>query len=255
VAGGGRHQPHCRVPLHAAGVPDHEEPGPAGGRIINNGSISAHAPRPFSAPYTATKHAITGLTKATSLDGRAYNIACGQIDIGNAASEMTEPMAKGVPQADGRIVVEPRMEVAHVAQAIVQMAELPLESNVLFMTIMATKMPSSAAVEGGVHRAAGHAAPAATGRQALGGRSAPRQARGPILAALRRAVPVVLAAAFLPGCAVVSVAGAAVGVAGAAAGAAVSVTGAVVSSGVKVAGKVVEKTVDVVTPGSPAAPR
>jgi NAD(P)-dependent dehydrogenase (short-subunit alcohol dehydrogenase family) len=114
---------------------------PKGGRIINNGSISAHAPRPLSAPYTATKHAITGLTKATSLDGRAHNIACGQIDIGNAASEMTERMANGVPQADGRIMVEPRMNVAHVANAVVQMAELPLDANVLFMTIMATNMP------------------------------------------------------------------------------------------------------------------
>jgi NADP-dependent 3-hydroxy acid dehydrogenase YdfG len=95
----------------------------------------------LSAPYTATKHAITGLTKATSLDGRAHNIACGQIDIGNAASEMTERMANGVPQADGRIMVEPRMNVAHVANAVVQMAELPLDTNVLFMTIMATNMP------------------------------------------------------------------------------------------------------------------
>jgi NADP-dependent 3-hydroxy acid dehydrogenase YdfG len=114
---------------------------PKGGRIINNGSISAHAPRPFSAPYTATKHAITGLTKATSLDGRAHNIACGQIDIGNAASEMTMRMTTGVPQADGRMMPEPRMDVNHVANAVVHMAELPLESNVLFMTIMATAMP------------------------------------------------------------------------------------------------------------------
>ena len=114
---------------------------PRGGRIINNGSISAHAPRPFSAPYTATKHAITGLTKATSLDGRAYDIACGQIDIGNAATEMTERMARGVLQPRGDMVVEPRMDVAHVANAIVQMASLPLEANVQFMTIMATKMP------------------------------------------------------------------------------------------------------------------
>jgi NAD(P)-dependent dehydrogenase (short-subunit alcohol dehydrogenase family) len=114
---------------------------PKGGRIINNGSISAHAPRPFSAPYTATKHAITGLTKATSLDGRAHNIACGQIDIGNAASEMTQRMVGGVPQADGRIMPEPRMDVEHVAQAVVHMASLPLETNVLFMTIMATNMP------------------------------------------------------------------------------------------------------------------
>ena len=114
---------------------------PKGGRIINNGSISAHAPRPMSSPYTATKHAITGLTKATSLDGRAHNIACGQIDIGNAASEMTMRMTTGVPQADGRMLPEPRMDVNHVANAVVQMAELPLETNVLFMTIMATAMP------------------------------------------------------------------------------------------------------------------
>ena len=114
---------------------------PRGGRIINNGSISAHAPRPLSAPYTATKHAITGLTKATSLDGRAFNIACGQIDIGNAASEMTNRMTTGVPQADGRMMPEPRMDVNHVADAVVQMANLPLETNVLFMTIMATAMP------------------------------------------------------------------------------------------------------------------
>jgi len=114
---------------------------PRGGRIINNGSISAHAPRPFSAPYTATKHAITGLTKATSLDGRAYDIACGQIDIGNAATEMTERMALGVPQPRGDTMVEPRMDVRHVADAIVHMAGLPLEANVQFMTIMATKMP------------------------------------------------------------------------------------------------------------------
>ena len=114
---------------------------PKGGRIINNGSISAHAPRPFSAPYTATKHAITGLTKATSLDGRVHGIACGQIDIGNAASDMTARMANGVPQADGRMMPEPRMDVTHVANAVVQMANLPLDTNVLFMTIMATNMP------------------------------------------------------------------------------------------------------------------
>ena len=114
---------------------------PRGGRIINNGSISAYAPRPFSAPYTATKHAITGLTKATSLDGRAHDIACGQIDIGNAASEMTERMATGVPQANGTLMVEPRMDVKHVADAVVHMASLPLEANVQFMTVMATKMP------------------------------------------------------------------------------------------------------------------
>ena len=114
---------------------------PQGGRIINNGSISAHAPRPNSTPYTATKHAITGLTKCLSLDGRPFNIACGQIDIGNAATEMTERMKNGIAQADGRIAVEPRMDVEHVAQAVVFMAGLPLESNVQFMTIMATSMP------------------------------------------------------------------------------------------------------------------
>jgi NAD(P)-dependent dehydrogenase (short-subunit alcohol dehydrogenase family) len=114
---------------------------PRGGRIVNNGSISAHAPRPLSAPYTATKHAITGLTKSTSLDGRRYDIACGQIDIGNAATEMTDRMAKGVPQANGEMAVEPRMDVAHVASAVLYMANLPLESNVQFMTVMATKMP------------------------------------------------------------------------------------------------------------------
>ncbi|TAK45035.1 MAG: SDR family oxidoreductase [Betaproteobacteria bacterium] len=114
---------------------------PGGGRIINNGSISAHAPRPNSAPYTATKHAITGLTKASQLDGRKYGIAVGQIDIGNAATAMTERMAMGVPQADGSLKVEPRMDVQHVAQAIVYMAGLPLASNVLFMTLKATQMP------------------------------------------------------------------------------------------------------------------
>ena len=114
---------------------------PRGGRIINNGSISAHAPRPNSAPYTATKHAITGLTRSTSLDGRKYDIACGQIDIGNALTEMAARMAKGVPQADGSIKVEPLMDVNHVASAILHMANLPLETNVQFVTIMATKMP------------------------------------------------------------------------------------------------------------------
>ena len=114
---------------------------PRGGRIINNGSISAHAPRPNSAPYTATKHAITGLTKSTSLDGRKYDIACGQIDIGNAGTEMAARMAKGVPQANGQIAIEPLMDVAHVASAVVYMASLPLDANVQFMTIMATKMP------------------------------------------------------------------------------------------------------------------
>lgn len=114
---------------------------PRGGRIINNGSISAHAPRPHSAPYTATKHAMTGLTRSTSLDGRRYDIACGQIDIGNAATDMTTRMAAGVPQANGEIAVEPRMDVAHVARAVVYMASLPLDANVQFMTVMATKMP------------------------------------------------------------------------------------------------------------------
>jgi NAD(P)-dependent dehydrogenase (short-subunit alcohol dehydrogenase family) len=114
---------------------------PRGGRIINNGSISAHAPRPNSAPYTATKHAITGLTKSIALDCRKYDIACGQIDIGNAATEMTERMREGVPQADGTIKPEPRMNVQDVADAVLFMANLPLDSNVQFMTIMATKMP------------------------------------------------------------------------------------------------------------------
>ena len=114
---------------------------PQGGRIINNGSISAHAPRPNSAPYTATKHAITGLTKSTSLDGRKYNIAAGQIDIGNAASAMTANMSVGVPQADGSMKPEPTMDVEDVARSVVFMASLPLDSNVLTMTVMATKMP------------------------------------------------------------------------------------------------------------------
>jgi NAD(P)-dependent dehydrogenase (short-subunit alcohol dehydrogenase family) len=114
---------------------------PRGGRIINNGSISAHAPRPNSAPYTATKHAITGLTKSTSLDGRRHDIACGQIDIGNALTEMTARMASGVPQADGSVRPEPAIDVAIVAKAVLHMANLPLDANVQFMTIMATKMP------------------------------------------------------------------------------------------------------------------
>jgi NAD(P)-dependent dehydrogenase (short-subunit alcohol dehydrogenase family) len=114
---------------------------PLGGRIINNGSVSAHAPRPNSAPYTATKHAITGLTKSTSLDGRKYNIACGQIDIGNAATEMTARMAGGVPQANGSTAVEPTMDVQNVARTVVYMANLPLDANILFITVMATKMP------------------------------------------------------------------------------------------------------------------
>jgi NAD(P)-dependent dehydrogenase (short-subunit alcohol dehydrogenase family) len=114
---------------------------PRGGRIINNGSISAHAPRPYSVAYTSTKHAITGLTKSTSLDGRKYDIACGQIDVGNAATEMTERMKKGVPQANGTVEVEPTMDVQNVAKAVVYMASLPLDANVQFLTVMATKMP------------------------------------------------------------------------------------------------------------------
>ena len=114
---------------------------PRGGRIINNGSISATAPRPNSAPYTATKHAITGLTKSTSLDGRKYDIACGQIDIGNAATEMTRRMTAGVPQANGQIAAEPRLDLAHVVNAVRYMASLPLDANVQFITVMATKMP------------------------------------------------------------------------------------------------------------------
>jgi len=118
-----------------------KEQKPRGGRIINNGSISAHVPRPFSSPYTATKHAITGLTRSTSLDGRPYDIACGQIDIGNAATEMTDRMAEGIIQADGKKAVEPRMDAENVANAVVYMGGLPLDANVLFMTVMATKMP------------------------------------------------------------------------------------------------------------------
>jgi NAD(P)-dependent dehydrogenase (short-subunit alcohol dehydrogenase family) len=114
---------------------------PQGGRIINNGSISAYAPRPHSAPYTATKHAITGLTKSSSLDGRRYNIACGQIDIGNAATEMTASFATGVLQASGQTAAEPRLDVAHVVRAVIYMAGLPLDANVQFMTVMATRMP------------------------------------------------------------------------------------------------------------------
>ncbi|MFP5250706.1 MAG: SDR family oxidoreductase [Acidobacteriota bacterium] len=114
---------------------------PRGGRIINNGSLSAHVPRPHSAPYTATKHAITGLTRSISLDGRAHNIACGQIDIGNAVTEMSERLAVGALQPDGRVVPEPRMDVQHVADAVLYMANLPLDANVQFMTVMATTMP------------------------------------------------------------------------------------------------------------------
>jgi NAD(P)-dependent dehydrogenase (short-subunit alcohol dehydrogenase family) len=118
-----------------------KEQTPRGGRIINNGSISAHVPRPNSAPYTATKHAVTGLTKSTALDGRKYDIACGQIDIGNAGTEMTARMKQGVSQASGQLAVEPTMDVEHVARAVVYMAGLPLDANVLFMSVMATKMP------------------------------------------------------------------------------------------------------------------
>jgi len=114
---------------------------PRGGRIVNNGSISAHSPRPNSAAYTASKHGITGLTKATSLEGRKYDIACGQIDIGNAATEMTEGIARGAMQADGTIVGEPRIDLSDVARAVIYMASLPLDANVQFMTVMATKMP------------------------------------------------------------------------------------------------------------------
>ena len=114
---------------------------PRGGRIINNGSLSAHVPRPNSTPYTATKHAITGLTKCISLDGRKYDIACGQIDIGNAVTEMSEPMTSGALQANGTTMVEPRMDVRHVAEAVLYMASLPLDANVQFMTVMATGMP------------------------------------------------------------------------------------------------------------------
>jgi NAD(P)-dependent dehydrogenase (short-subunit alcohol dehydrogenase family) len=114
---------------------------PRGGRIINNGSISAHTPRPNSAPYTATKHAIAGLTKSTALDGRSYDIACGQIDVGNADTPMTERMSRGVLQPNGETMVEPTIDAAHVARAVVYMAGLPLEANVLFLTVMATKMP------------------------------------------------------------------------------------------------------------------
>jgi NAD(P)-dependent dehydrogenase (short-subunit alcohol dehydrogenase family) len=114
---------------------------PRGGRIVNNGSISAHAPRPNSAPYTASKHAVTGLTRSSALDGRKYDIACGQIDIGNAATEMTARMKEGVQQASGAVAVEPTMDVESVARAVVYMASLPLDANVLFLTVMATKMP------------------------------------------------------------------------------------------------------------------
>jgi NAD(P)-dependent dehydrogenase (short-subunit alcohol dehydrogenase family) len=123
----------------AFGLMRHQRP--MGGRIINNGSVSAYAPRPGSVPYTATKHAITGLTRTLALDGRPFDIACGQIDIGNALTEMAAAMTKGVPQASGEIAVEPTMDVQHVADAVLHMAGLPLDANVLFMTVMATKMP------------------------------------------------------------------------------------------------------------------
>jgi len=124
---------------HAFGLMKRQSP--RGGRIINNGSISASVPRPNSAAYTATKHAVTGLTRSTSLDGRAFDIACGQIDIGNAATEMTRRMTKGVPQANGEVAVEPLVDLQHVVNAVLYMAGLPLEANVQFMTVMATKMP------------------------------------------------------------------------------------------------------------------
>jgi NAD(P)-dependent dehydrogenase (short-subunit alcohol dehydrogenase family) len=114
---------------------------PRGGRIVNNGSISAHVPRPATAAYTATKHAITGLTRSIALDGRAHDVACGQIDVGNAATEMTVPMERGVPQPDGTVAPEPRMDVRHVADTVLTMARMPLDANVLFVTVMATKMP------------------------------------------------------------------------------------------------------------------
>jgi NADP-dependent 3-hydroxy acid dehydrogenase YdfG len=141
VEGGGGHQPDRCFPVYPEAFRVMKDQSPRGGRIINNGSISAHAPRPFSASYTATKHAITGLTKATSLDGRAYDIACGQIDIGNASTDMTTLMKKGTLQADGSTKVEPTMDAEHVARAILYMDSLPLEANVQFMTVMATKMP------------------------------------------------------------------------------------------------------------------
>ena len=141
VEEGRRCEPDRRVSLHAGSVQDHEDPDAAGRTDHQQRLDLRHAPRPNSAPYTATKHAITGLTKSTSLDGRKYDIACGQIDIGNAATEMTARMTDGVPQASGTIAVEPTMDVDYVAQAVLYMASLPLEANVLFMTVMATQMP------------------------------------------------------------------------------------------------------------------
>ena len=127
--------------MHTGSFSVNENQEPMGGRIINNGSVSAHAPRPNSAPYTSTKHAITGLTKSTSLDGRKYNIACGQVDIGHAETDMTKRMKEGVPQADGSTMVEPTMDVDNVSRAILYMANLPPNANAQFLTIMATKMP------------------------------------------------------------------------------------------------------------------
>ena len=147
---------------------------PRGGRIINNGSISAHAPRPFSIAYTATKHAVTGLTKSISLDCRPYGIACGQIDIGNAATDMTERMAAGILQADGSTKVEPRMDVAHVAQAVAAMARLPLDANVQFMTIMATNMPFVGRGWGGSPRSAARFPSGAPLRTGKAGSARPR---------------------------------------------------------------------------------
>ena len=141
MAGGGRHQPHRVVPVHAGSVPHHEKPESARGRIINNGSISAHTPRPHSPPYTSTKHTITGLTKSTALDGRAYDIACGRIDIGNAETDMTQRMKQGVPHPTGAVMVEPTMAADNVARAVAYMATLPPDANALFLTVMATKMP------------------------------------------------------------------------------------------------------------------
>ena len=141
MAIGGGHQFDRHVPVYPSGLQDDEKTVPAGRENHNNGSISAYSPRPNSAPYTATKHAITGLTKSTSLDGRKYNIACGQIDIGNAATSMAEAMQTGIPQANGSMAIEPTIDPQLVAQAVVYMASLPLEANVLFLTVMATKMP------------------------------------------------------------------------------------------------------------------
>src|ERR1019366_7842209 len=141
VERGGERQPHGTVLCAQEASKIMKAQTPRGGRIVNNGSISAHVPRPNSAPYTATKHAITGLTKCISLEGRKYDIACGQIDIGNAATDMTARMASGVPQADGSRKPEPVMDVRHVADAVLYMANLPLDANVQFMTVMATNMP------------------------------------------------------------------------------------------------------------------